>query len=71
MQPHRQIDGGHPLEQRQVLGRVERLAVDVGEELDAAHALADVLESRRDRHHAVEVRPRIDVLEDVGFPHGR
>jgi hypothetical protein len=36
VQPHRQIERGHAIEQRQVLRPIERLALDVGKHLDAA-----------------------------------
>ena len=45
--------------------------VEIDQHRDAAHALADVLESRRDRQHAIEIRPRVDVIEDVELAHGR
>ena len=38
VQPHRQVEGRHAIEQRQVFRAIERLAVDVREHLDAARA---------------------------------
>ena len=45
--------------------------VEIDQHRDAAHPLADVLELRGHVQHAVEVRPRIDVIEDVELAHGR
>jgi len=44
--------------------------VEVGQHRDVAHPLADVLVVGRDLHQPGVVGRRVDVIEDVDFPHG-